>query len=380
MEIARIRWPSKDRFHSDFVDAGIPVVLSRGLGGSRAASWTPAYLSSVIGHRRVAVAKPFADGSFGYTRTEARMQMQFAAAVRLIESNEKYYIMQVPVRECLPELMDDVDIPEVIPPHELRVLNLWCGAAGNLTQLLFDLSNNLLAQTCGEKEITLFPPQQSAYLYPFPPDTPQSHVSQVDFARPDRVAHPLFGKATPLRVLLGPGDVLYVPPYWWHAVRSMSTSVSLNFWWQVGPCQFLAPIALERLVWMYDRTRLRDMPISGRGLIDVARHSLSRAGPDWAAVLLAAAALEGHLRKILSSYGVAADSVPARLDAVNAALAATASVEAVDAERIGLWARLVAEAHRQSAARLAHDVVAAMVEEISARMSGATGMTSGAHG
>ena len=32
--------------------------------------------------------------------------------------------------------------------------------------------------------------------------------------------------------VLYPGDVLFIPAKWWHAVRSLDTSISVNAWWR----------------------------------------------------------------------------------------------------------------------------------------------------
>lgn len=31
--------------------------------------------------------------------------------------------------------------------------------------------------------------------------------------------------------VLGPGDMLYIPPRWWHYVQSTTPSFSVSFWW-----------------------------------------------------------------------------------------------------------------------------------------------------
>ena len=31
--------------------------------------------------------------------------------------------------------------------------------------------------------------------------------------------------------ILGEGEMLYIPPKWWHYVRSLTTSFSVSFWW-----------------------------------------------------------------------------------------------------------------------------------------------------
>lgn len=33
-----------------------------------------------------------------------------------------------------------------------------------------------------------------------------------------------------LKVILEPGDVLFVPKKWWHYVESLETSISINTW------------------------------------------------------------------------------------------------------------------------------------------------------
>lgn len=31
--------------------------------------------------------------------------------------------------------------------------------------------------------------------------------------------------------ILEEGEMLYIPPKWWHYVRSLTTSFSVSFWW-----------------------------------------------------------------------------------------------------------------------------------------------------
>lgn len=30
---------------------------------------------------------------------------------------------------------------------------------------------------------------------------------------------------------LGPGEMLYIPPNWWHHVTALTPSFSVSFWW-----------------------------------------------------------------------------------------------------------------------------------------------------
>ena len=57
----------------------------------------------------------------------------------------------------------------------------------------------------------------------------QGNISHVDVESPDLEKYPDFAKATPMDVILGPGDFIYIPSRTWHYVRSLTVSCSLNF-------------------------------------------------------------------------------------------------------------------------------------------------------
>ena len=72
------------------------------------------------------------------------------------------------------------------------------------------------------------------------PATAQGNVSAVDVEAPlgdpadaasTAARFPLFARAQPYDVLLGPGDAVFIPKGWWHYVRALTTSASVNFWW-----------------------------------------------------------------------------------------------------------------------------------------------------
>ena len=73
-------------------------------------------------------------------------------------------------------------------------------------------------------------------------------MSPVDITRPDLDRFPEYAMTAPLRCKIFPGDVLYLPAFWWHEVQSRpSTSpasastpassasarnMAVNFWYQ----------------------------------------------------------------------------------------------------------------------------------------------------
>lgn len=59
---------------------------------------------------------------------------------------------------------------------------------------------------------------------------------QVDFERPDFTRFPKFREARGQEAIVGPGDVLYIPIYWWHHIESLMRggyTISVNFWYKV---------------------------------------------------------------------------------------------------------------------------------------------------
>lgn len=52
----------------------------------------------------------------------------------------------------------------------------------------------------------------------------------MDFDRPNLDLFPNYRRVSAYEALLEPGDLLYVPPLWWHHVEALSASVSLSTW------------------------------------------------------------------------------------------------------------------------------------------------------
>ena len=60
-------------------------------------------------------------------------------------------------------------------------------------------------------------------------------MSPVDILNPDLERFPLFTRARRLECTLTPGDVLFMPAFWWHEVQSQpdtreNRNMAVNFW------------------------------------------------------------------------------------------------------------------------------------------------------
>lgn len=115
---------------------------------------------------------------------------------------------------------------------------LLIGMEGNVTPCHYDEQQNFFAQVYGWKRIILFSPEHYEMLYPHTVFHPHDRQSQVDFDNPDLKKFPRFSEVQGEEAIMGPGDVLYIPVYWWHHVESLMNgdyTVSVNFWYKAGP-------------------------------------------------------------------------------------------------------------------------------------------------
>jgi len=109
--------------------------------------------------------------------------------------------------------------------------NIWLGVPEITTPVHYDLPHNFYVQLYGRKRFLLFAPDQWKYLYLYPRIHPSSRMSQVDWEDSSRFEndYPMLQYLRPpMEVVLYPGDMLYIPPYWGHHVIAVDLSISLS--------------------------------------------------------------------------------------------------------------------------------------------------------
>lgn len=114
---------------------------------------------------------------------------------------------------------------QYIPPR------IWIGPKGTVTPLHRDDTDNLFAQVWGEKTFILAAPHERNRLYAWTTyRTGGLEGCDVDAEAPDYQKHPDSREVRFLKTQVGPGDLLFIPDGWFHHVRSLSMSLSVNFW------------------------------------------------------------------------------------------------------------------------------------------------------
>lgn len=145
----------------------------------------------------------------------------------------------------------DVVLPGFAAANRLALLDdavrprIWIGNRIEVATH-YDSNDNIACVVGGSRRFTLFPPDQAANLYPGPLEmTPAgTPVSMVRADDPDLARYPRFADALAVAQTaeLAPGDAIFIPYLWWHAVRSLDPlSVLVNYWWSATD-ELLSPV------------------------------------------------------------------------------------------------------------------------------------------
>lgn len=205
--------------------------------------------------------------------------MKLSALLDEIENNtdsdRAHYLRAFPVHRMIehyPQLAEDYDLPDLAPNwadirfpaqwrtgtrNPARLLGLYLaksflnrgsnkpapratvssrvaavmfiGSKGTVTPFHSDGMQTAayLNQVVGRKRCYFVSPDQYECLYPRP-FRRQFGMAQVDYRRPDLDRHPRFSDVVVEETVLHPGETLYVPSGYWHAIEAMDTSISYS--------------------------------------------------------------------------------------------------------------------------------------------------------
>jgi hypothetical protein len=263
--IAEYHGVDREQFERDIVAKGEPAVL-RGL----VADW-PIVEAAKSGDEALAAAlreaasdQPFEawfgppeiKGRFGYNEDFSGFnhERRLATVDQLLDlllrqrAHERPYSMYaggIPIRRHLPALLPSLSVP-LLDLSRATLISLWLGNRTR-TAAHWDLPQNLACVIAGRRRFTLFPTDQIANLYVGPLDFTLAGqpISLIDVDAPDFDRFPRFADAVEVAQTgeLDPGDAVYIPSLWWHAVESQDElGAMVNFWWRDAEPPLLTPL------------------------------------------------------------------------------------------------------------------------------------------
>lgn len=227
--IERISNISKEEFLRDYVRKKKPVIitdLSKDWNATK--SWNLEYMREVVGEVEV----PLYDstptkGTESTQKPAAIMTMaEYMDILKKGPSDLRIFFFNI-LQKC-PVLLKDFDYPDVGLKFFKKLPTLFFGGAGSKVPMHYDmdLSHNLHFNFHGTKDITLFGPEQTKYLYKQPYSIVALEAIEMD--RPDFEQFPALQYAHGYHCVLGHGDMLFIPTEYWHFIRYVTPSLSIT--------------------------------------------------------------------------------------------------------------------------------------------------------
>jgi histone arginine demethylase JMJD6 len=223
---------SHDEFINEYVKPSRPVVLTDAAKNWKAMKkLTPSYFKNNYAHINKNI-----NGDI-YNMADFIDMMLMSTA-----ENPAPYPYNFDVEKVFPELMQDF-LPEIIYGridrinHKLMprtllkgtvLYEIFLGGKGSSFPFLhFDalFMHTQITQVYGSKDFIMYPPEQTANMYPYA-DNPK--FSRVNFLDPDYEQFPLFKEVSPIEFTLQEGETLLFPSGWWHTTKITEPCISLG--------------------------------------------------------------------------------------------------------------------------------------------------------
>ncbi|WP_415835099.1 cupin-like domain-containing protein [Corallococcus soli] len=195
--------------------------------------WTPAWMAEHFGDETVEVmagreAQALPDFHADRLRREVPLR-ELLARFDGAPTNDMYLVARnsLLLREAFLPLLEDLRAPEGYIHPDLREpdrVHLWLGPAGTLSNLHHDHLNVLFCQVWGRKRVWLAPSWETPWMA-----NERGFYSAVDVLAPDTGRFPDFARVALHTVEVGPGDALFIPVGWWHALHALDASLSVTF-------------------------------------------------------------------------------------------------------------------------------------------------------
>lgn len=227
---------SAEEFRKEFVAKRKPAIIRDATKNWKALTkWTPEFWKSRYGDRSLTI-----------DNNKIQMNELIDLALKSNEQNPAPYYRNIRIAHEYPELLEDIT-PEsdfCLPNYFLSSVfkplrspmfaygqyELFIGGKGrSFPYLHYDTpgADTFIHQIYGVKDLILFSPEDSKYLYP--KTGAEFNVSSIpDIENVDIKKFPLFPKATKIEVTLQQGESIYFPSGWWHTAKMQSFSISIG--------------------------------------------------------------------------------------------------------------------------------------------------------
>ncbi|KAM3514848.1 hypothetical protein MY11210_001453 [Beauveria gryllotalpidicola] len=231
--IARVSLSSESDFE-DIILRGQPVVIQNLQLGECLKRWTAEYMTDRVGSDKKLddCTMDFTTKNFRYVTDDfgtilARASNGERLYLRSL-SNEKPAEQPAKLEDDFPDLATDFVLPRQLDYVKKNLFSSVLRVSGKVNMWLhYDVMANVYAQIIGTKRMMLFPPSDVPHLA-FAPGASSSSVDVFTLLETPKLA-----RTRPHEAIVGPGDVLFLPPLWLHtATPTTDMSVAVNIFFR----------------------------------------------------------------------------------------------------------------------------------------------------
>ncbi|XP_033120525.1 bifunctional peptidase and arginyl-hydroxylase JMJD5-like [Anneissia japonica] len=232
VEIEHISAPSVDVFKENFLLKGIPVVITDVADKWPAANWTLDLLCERAGDNVTFVRQNTNSTDYRAGKVYKIRESTLREYINDIKAKNNRsinsYLAVQNIKKAFPQIQKDVPIPGYVGKVHGGPF-MWIARKGHYEYCHFDPDDGLLVMLKGRKRVKLFGCDLTT-MYPNPLGSKGKTVqAEVNCDDPDLKHHPNFCNAVCYECVLHPGQMLFIPAFWWHQVTSIDVCISVNY-------------------------------------------------------------------------------------------------------------------------------------------------------
>ena len=253
--IERVSAPTPRLFQEQYVARRKPVILTDVVSQWPAfANWNPDYLREVAGDATVDVHYD-ADGDFQRWYSPEGLQdrqmtlREFVDLLTASPPERRFYMTEHSLARISERLVGEVDAGGYADPEGTSAPQpyVFLGRDTMMPLHYHGTTEAILCQIVGDKEIVLYPPEQTALLRAHPWRSRYWHFSRVGAPQQAsvftdashlRLGEPNSGRrfesfdsAEPMVFTLRAGEILFIPVHWWHLTTCPGFQINVTFFW-----------------------------------------------------------------------------------------------------------------------------------------------------
>ena len=226
IDVISLRHNGRERL-LDHIALQTPVLITDLAAGWPALrNWTPERLSARFGDKAVRVYDAtFGDPGANYMNSIATMPFAEFLKHTLGEGRDlRMFLFNI--GHQIPELLGDVQLPDVGLHFSKRFIHVFFGCRGATTPLHYDIDMGCVLHTAigGRRRVRLFGPEQSRALY----QHPFTVRSYTNLDEPDYDTFPALARGRGYEVVLETGHTLFMPSGYWHEFHYADAGMGLS--------------------------------------------------------------------------------------------------------------------------------------------------------